>query len=284
MTGLEEFGFFKKLAKGIKKVVKKVVRPLAKVAQFIPGPWQPIAALINKVGTVYDVAKGRASPLSLLTVAGPLRTGPSIKGSLDAIRGASTTGGGFLSGLGQSFKDMPGALASGIGSLVSDPLAAAKNVLRSRNAADYAQNPDGSWFNTITGEGLPAGVTDPSQMLGRAGQGITGLTRPLQQMMFGSAETAGVPTQTGGFNTLRSGPGPTQIPLGEIQDGPGSQQGGGFWNSVGEYILPGVRELGENIWGHAPRRTTTRWRPWWRSWQSGHGRNTRLYARQDGLR
>lgn len=68
ITGLEEFGFFKKLAKGVKKVVKKVVKPLAKVAQFIPGPWQPIAALANKAFTVYDVAKGRASPLALLTM------------------------------------------------------------------------------------------------------------------------------------------------------------------------------------------------------------------------
>ena len=68
ITGLEEFGFFKKLAKSIKKVVKKVVKPIAKVAQFIPGPWQPIAAMANKAFTVYDVAKGRASPLSLLTM------------------------------------------------------------------------------------------------------------------------------------------------------------------------------------------------------------------------
>jgi hypothetical protein len=34
ITGLEEFGFFKKLARGVKKVVKKVIKPLAKVAQF----------------------------------------------------------------------------------------------------------------------------------------------------------------------------------------------------------------------------------------------------------
>jgi hypothetical protein len=68
ITGLEEFGFFKKLAKSVKKVVKKVIKPLAKVAQFIPGPWQPIAALANKAFTVYDVAKGRASPLALLTM------------------------------------------------------------------------------------------------------------------------------------------------------------------------------------------------------------------------
>jgi hypothetical protein len=30
--------------------------------------WQPLAALANKAFTVYDVAKGRASPLALLTM------------------------------------------------------------------------------------------------------------------------------------------------------------------------------------------------------------------------
>ena len=68
ITGLEEFGFFKKLAKSVKKVVKKVVKPLAKFAQFLPPPVGPIAALANKAFTVYDVAKGRASPLALLTM------------------------------------------------------------------------------------------------------------------------------------------------------------------------------------------------------------------------
>jgi len=62
MTGLEEFGFFKKLGKSLKKIANKVIKPVAAVAQFIPGPWQPIAAMANKAFTVYDVAKGRASP------------------------------------------------------------------------------------------------------------------------------------------------------------------------------------------------------------------------------
>jgi hypothetical protein len=64
ITGLPEFGFFKKAFKKIKKVGRKV----ASVAQFVPGPWQAPAALIAKAGTVYDVAKGRASPLQLLTL------------------------------------------------------------------------------------------------------------------------------------------------------------------------------------------------------------------------
>jgi len=197
MTGLEEFGFFKKLAKGVKKVVKKVVRPIAKVAQFIPGPWQPIAALVNKAGTVYDVAKGRANPLSLLTVAGPLRTGPSIGDSISAIKGAGTTG-GFFSGLGQSFKDMPSALSKGVGSLVNDPYGTAKGLFKSQNPDDYAQDAQGNYFNKVTGEvGLPTGITDPSQMLSRSGSGIQGITKNFQSMLFGGAQVPGMPNVPG---------------------------------------------------------------------------------------
>lgn len=87
ITGLEEFGFFKKLAKGVKKVVKKVVRPIAKVAQFIPGPWQPAAALISRAGTVYDVAKGRASPLALAGAFAPLPGGAGAAASAAGQKG-----------------------------------------------------------------------------------------------------------------------------------------------------------------------------------------------------
>ena len=120
ITGLEEFGFFKKLAKSVKKVVKKVVKPLAKVAQFIPGPWQPIAALANKAFTVYDVAKGRANPLSLLTVAGPGAVGGSIGQNISNITKAG--GGSFFSGLGKGLMASGQGVASGIGSLIRNPI------------------------------------------------------------------------------------------------------------------------------------------------------------------
>ena len=119
ITGLEEFGFFKKLAKGVKKVVKKVVRPLAQVAQFIPGPWQPIAALANKAFTVYDVAKG-GNPLQLLTVAGPLASGGSFTDNISNISKAG--GGSFLSGIGKGLTGTGSAISSGIGGLFADPL------------------------------------------------------------------------------------------------------------------------------------------------------------------
>ena len=120
ITGLEEFGFFKKIAKGIKKVVKKVVKPVAKVAQFIPGPWQPIAALANKAFTVYDVAKGRANPLNLLTVAGPLATGGGLTKNIGDITKAGS--GSFLSGVGKGLAGAGSGISSGIGSLIKNPI------------------------------------------------------------------------------------------------------------------------------------------------------------------
>ena len=80
ITGLEEFGWFKKTWKSVKKVAKKVIEPVAKVAQFIPGPWQIPAALYTKAMTAYNVAKGRASPLALASLMSPL-PGGSAAGS-----------------------------------------------------------------------------------------------------------------------------------------------------------------------------------------------------------
>ena len=96
ITGLEEFGWFKKTWKSVKKVAKKVIKPIAAVAQFIPGPWQPIAALANKAFTVYDVAKGRASPLALAGAFAPI---PGASGAAGAA-GAAGTAASVSKGLG----------------------------------------------------------------------------------------------------------------------------------------------------------------------------------------
>jgi len=134
ITGLEEFGFFKKLAKSVKKVVKKVVKPLAKFAQFLPPPVGPIAALANKAFTVYDVAKGRASPLALLTMGkgAPAGGGSGGIGSLFGgvkefvTKGADGVGllGNVGKGLGSLFTG-PGADKFGrfgkLGDLVTGP-------------------------------------------------------------------------------------------------------------------------------------------------------------------
>jgi uncharacterized protein YrzB (UPF0473 family) len=88
---------------------------LAQVAQFIPGPWQPIAALANKAFTVYDVAKGRANPLSLLTVAGPGAIGGSIGENIGAISKAGS--GSFLKGLGSLGKASFSSIGSSVGNI-----------------------------------------------------------------------------------------------------------------------------------------------------------------------
>ena len=128
ITGLEEFGFFKKLAKGVKKVVKKVIIPIAKVAQFIPGPWQPLAALVSKASTVYNVARGRTSPLALLTLNAPAGTSGVLRGAANT---ATTSGiGGLLSGAKEFFT----AGADGVGFL--------GNTLGSRGIGGLLQGKD----------------------------------------------------------------------------------------------------------------------------------------------
>ena len=120
ITGLEEFGFWKKTAKSLKKVVKQVIKPLVKIAQFIPGPWQPFAAIAAKAWTVYDVAKGNASPLQLLTLGGPNAVGGSIGQNITdiAAKGAKAAeGGGFFEGIGSLVKGKGADNSGSFGSL-----------------------------------------------------------------------------------------------------------------------------------------------------------------------
>lgn len=69
ITGLEEFGWLKKTWKSVKKVGKKVIKPIAQVAQFIPGPWQAPAALIAKGYAAYDSFKA-GNPLGGIAALG----------------------------------------------------------------------------------------------------------------------------------------------------------------------------------------------------------------------
>ena len=113
ITGLEEFGFFKKIAKGVKKVVKKVVRPVAKIAQYIPGPHQPLAIAIDRAGTVYDVAKGRASPLALASLGAPVPGASNLSRGIGSLRDVGNT----LSNLGGTVTEFVTKGADGVGLL-----------------------------------------------------------------------------------------------------------------------------------------------------------------------
>jgi nucleoid-associated protein YgaU len=64
ITGQAEFGFLKKLAKSVKKVVKKV----APIAAVIPGPWQPFAAVYQKGNAALKLAKGEGGLGDIMTL------------------------------------------------------------------------------------------------------------------------------------------------------------------------------------------------------------------------
>ena len=113
ITGLEEFGWFKKTWKSVKKVGKKVIKPIADVAQFIPGPWQPYAAMISKGYAAYDSFKAGNPVAGIMALGAPMpggKGGFSIPGfgggTFSFPGGGSTSGGGIgdlLSGAGDFF-------------------------------------------------------------------------------------------------------------------------------------------------------------------------------------
>jgi hypothetical protein len=171
ITGAQQFGFIKKIAKGLKKVVKVV----APIAQFIPGPIGAAASLYNKANTVLRVAKGKANPLALLTVAGPLRTGQSIG---DSIKGLS----GGIGSIGTQ-------ITSGFQKFLGDPTGTISGLFKSQNPADYTKLNTGDYVNKITGDTISA--ADFGNLASRSGSGIQRLTRGLQGGLFGTEGLAG---------------------------------------------------------------------------------------------
>lgn len=94
ITGNPEFGFFKKVAKSLKKVVKKI----APVAAIIPGPWQPFAAVYQKGSAALNIAKGKGGIGDLMTVfSGGSQKVFGKDGALQSIKsgGFKNLGGGF---------------------------------------------------------------------------------------------------------------------------------------------------------------------------------------------
>jgi len=174
-TGLPEYG------------LKKALRKVAKVASFIPGPWQSVANLADKAYTVYDVAKGRSDPLSLLTVAGPLRTGPSILDSLGGIRDVTQTGRAGAGGIIDLFRGEDSAFGG-------------KNILENIRNIDAISQRRGDYEEILDSDGNTVGLVnkytglpiteDMAELLlpgGRSGFAIERLTRPIQTMMLGTA-------------------------------------------------------------------------------------------------
>jgi hypothetical protein len=99
ITGQAEFGFLKKLAKNVKKVVKKV----APIAAVIPGPWQPFAAVYQKGNAALKLAKGEGGLGDIMTLmAGGNQSVFGKDGALKSITSGDfkNIGGGFMDSLG----------------------------------------------------------------------------------------------------------------------------------------------------------------------------------------
>ena len=102
ITGNPEFLSLKKIAKGLKKVVKKI----APVAAVIPGPWQAPAIVYNKGNAALKLAKGEGGIGDLMTVfAGGSQKVFGKDGALQSIKSGDflKAGGGFkdaLTGIG----------------------------------------------------------------------------------------------------------------------------------------------------------------------------------------
>ena len=95
-TGLEQFGFFKKLGKGLKKVVKKV----APLAVFIPGIGTALGGALGGLG---GLATSGLTKIGLGGLAGTLGSaGSAIMGGIGGlgIPGLSSIAGGTAGGFG----------------------------------------------------------------------------------------------------------------------------------------------------------------------------------------
>ena len=112
ITGLEEFGWFKKTFKSLKKVVKKV----APIAMFIPGIGTALGAALGGIGGLAGAGMAKIGLGGLAsTIGGGLSTALGGLGSL-GIPGISPIAGGAVAG-------GSGSVLSTIGGALKNPLA-----------------------------------------------------------------------------------------------------------------------------------------------------------------
>ena len=119
-TGLEEFGFFKKLGKSIKKIAKKIAPVAGPLANLIPGVG-PIVA--GAIGAATNVVGGKGLKGAISGALGGYGTG-KLLGGIGSLGGsAAGKGGSFLGKVGEFVlpgKDKVGLfgnIGKGIGSL-----------------------------------------------------------------------------------------------------------------------------------------------------------------------
>jgi len=142
VTGAEQHGFLKKVAKGIKKVAKVI----APVAAVVPGPWQAPAIAYNRGRAVVNIAKGKGGIGDLMTAAAGVGDKAGFFGgtpSFNPTAGATSTAGGGISDLLGRAKEfiLPGADNKG---LFKNVIGGVGKVLGMSQRPQRIDNPDGS--------------------------------------------------------------------------------------------------------------------------------------------
>jgi hypothetical protein len=160
-TGLEEFGFFKKIGKSLKKVAKKIAPVAGPLANLIPGVGPLVAGAI---GAATNVVGGGGLKGAISGALGGYGTGKALSGigSLGKV-GGKLVGQGNFSALG--FGDKLGALKSGLtsGNLAStffNPAAGDKGMFGGSIGPSIR-----SGLGSLTGFGQPQ-TYDTSEAIG----------------------------------------------------------------------------------------------------------------------
>ena len=135
-TGLQEFG----IGSAFQKLRDKVIKPVAKIAAVVPGPWQAPAVIYNKLEAGYNIAKGDGGIGDLMTVmAGGTQKVGGKGGAFDRL------GSGYE---GASAKDSFFNIGSVDGKF--NPLQYGKNI-----ASTYRDDQKGGYFGLFAGGEQP---------------------------------------------------------------------------------------------------------------------------------
>jgi len=202
-TGLEEFGFFKKLGKSIKKFAKKIAPVAGPLANLIPGVG-PIVA--GAIGAATNVVGGKGLKGAIGGALGGYGTGKLLGGigSLGNVSGTAVKGleGGFSNlGFIDKLKALGTGARAGIGSLFGGTLGGATGGLPGGMIQDqYLALSDADKIKALEQAGISI---DDFQKL--AGQGVS------VDEIFKQLGTQGSATGTGSqgnfFSRLISGGG-----------------------------------------------------------------------------
>ena len=135
-TGLQEFG----IGSAFQKLRRKVLKPVAKIAAVVPGPWQAPAIIYNKLESGYNIAKGDGGIGDLMTVmAGGTQKVGGKGGAFDRL-GSGYEGEGFMDSL-KNIGSVDGKFA---------PLQYGKNI-----ASTYKDDQLGGYFGLFAGGEQP---------------------------------------------------------------------------------------------------------------------------------